>query len=882
MQQLIAYNSNKPKIISSILEIIHYYFYDWRTSTDDDIIHRIKQIVTRYLTKFLEILQICTRQLFQYIEQQKLSNIVVVDKTIEDTLIDYINSVKYQIETIYSLNYIDITSHIQDTLPNVMSILLNILNLSSDKYSILCNTSSILNIYELETTIFYFIISLISHDQESMEQYFIPILDITFQCQNIDNIHQYPEIVVAGLQVLSTIYTNINTINDNYNKYIKYTCEIILPRESRLDEDIQDMFITSPIDYMEFDLFNSHTGSRRQVCINVVQILCKKFPQYVIPLFQNIIDISLQQYIQNPIQNWQSKDCALFFISAVTIKSYTRSTGVLEITNNINISKYFTDHVLTELLTTNSQQTIDINYLPIIKADCLKFIYQFRSILPIDILPNLLKTSIEYLYSSYEVILSYSSLVISSFLELKKDAINGTNIQINNDQDTVDKILLSMRLPSNIVLPQIPMILQNLQLALPKVSSEHVACTLLHVLYIGKNSVLLQFQAELLKHLSEKLLEISKKPINPILNHVLFEIVVQQLNGICKTDTSLLQPFEQVLFPIFSDILSNPSCPEFQSYIFQTITVMLIRSPSITKPYESIILTLFTPSLYKIRTNCIPLLQLLSEYMRKGQLNNLQQRSQIIELLYELVKQLLNIPSLDRPQLNMLSNTIRYIDDDDIKKNILQKLIPLLLQRLQRRKTDTFLTQLCIFFCTCMHVSVQSVIVLIQSINSIQDNLFQIVLYDIQQPSLYTINNKIDKQICVLGFVQLLYYLFNTNILQDRWVQILEMTVILASTCTMDVSYKALSTNKESQLSVAKQLQQNSDKNPVTLALQTTQSTSTKLVFATIDVQPDMYTRTIEAVKLLVSSYPQHVHNTLEVLRQTAPNSAQIFHEVLG
>ena len=86
----------------------------------------------------------------------------------------------------------------------------------------------------------------------------------------------------------------------------------------------------------------------------------------------------LQQYGQNPGQNWKAKDCAIYLVMALTVRGNTAAKGATTTNQLVNVMDFFSQHVLPEL---QSQQ---LDQRPVLKADALKYLTTFRSQVPKD------------------------------------------------------------------------------------------------------------------------------------------------------------------------------------------------------------------------------------------------------------------------------------------------------------------------------------------------------------------------------------------------------------------------------------------------------------------------------------------------------------------
>lgn len=84
----------------------------------------------------------------------------------------------------------------------------------------------------------------------------------------------------------------------------------------------------------------------------------------------------LNEHKGNPGANWRAKDCAIYLVVALTVKGRTLAQGATTINQCVPLMPFFSEHINPEL-----QARDGINSTPIIKADALKFIATFRSVL---------------------------------------------------------------------------------------------------------------------------------------------------------------------------------------------------------------------------------------------------------------------------------------------------------------------------------------------------------------------------------------------------------------------------------------------------------------------------------------------------------------------
>ena len=104
--------------------------------------------------------------------------------------------------------------------------------------------------------------------------------------------------------------------------------------------------------------------------------LCRNFDSQVTQICMAYLGQMLAQYQANPAANWKAKDAAITLVIALAAKTQTASKGVSQVNANISVIDFFTTHVVGDL------QSADINSLPVLKADCVKFVSTFRNQLP--------------------------------------------------------------------------------------------------------------------------------------------------------------------------------------------------------------------------------------------------------------------------------------------------------------------------------------------------------------------------------------------------------------------------------------------------------------------------------------------------------------------
>jgi hypothetical protein len=93
----------------------------------------------------------------------------------------------------------------------------------------------------------------------------------------------------------------------------------------------------------------------------------------VTELFSGYVGAMLQDHARSPAANWKSKDCAMYLVTALTVRGKTAAAGATTTNELVSLQDFFTQQVAPEL------QAAAVDEQSILKADALKFVTTFRS-----------------------------------------------------------------------------------------------------------------------------------------------------------------------------------------------------------------------------------------------------------------------------------------------------------------------------------------------------------------------------------------------------------------------------------------------------------------------------------------------------------------------
>ena len=209
-----------------------------------------------------------------------------------------------------------------------------------------------------------------------------------------------------AIRFLTTVANGVHHTLFGNADILKEICEkIIIPNLTFREED-EEMFELNWVEYVRRDTEGSDSDTRRRAAAELVKSLTVKFSSEVLQLlpfqrenvnvitrqgvahqrcafvtqvtqlFSGYVGNMLQQYAQNPAQNWKAKDCAIYLVVALTVKGKTAAQGATTTNEFVNIPDFFNQHIMPELQSANADER------PVLKADALKFVTTFRSQIP--------------------------------------------------------------------------------------------------------------------------------------------------------------------------------------------------------------------------------------------------------------------------------------------------------------------------------------------------------------------------------------------------------------------------------------------------------------------------------------------------------------------
>ncbi len=509
---------------------------------------------------------------------------------------------------------------------------------------------------------------------------------------------------------------------------MKLICENVIVPNMQFREEDEEMFEDNPEEYLRRDLEGSNIGTRRHSACNLVRGLCKYFEGPVTAIFSNYISSMLQKYAENPDQNWKHKDAALYLIAAIATRSKTSKQGTTKTSDLVNIADIFTSQCLPEL------QNPDINRHPVLRADSIRYLTTFRSVLPPELVVGSIPLLSTHLTAPSHVVHTYAAHCLEKIFVLK----GGDGIGVIQTADVV---------------PHLETLLINLFGVFKMKGSElneYSMKAILRTISTVRDQVA-PYSETLFGELINKLALVSQNPSKPHFSHYLFESICCIIRYSCKTESKLVENFEAKLFPIVESILIQ-DVSEFLPYVFQILSLLLeLRPLPVPELYMMIYPLLLTPALWERNGNVPALVRLLQAFIEKAPLD--VTKDERLEALLGVFQKLIASKMNDHQGFYLLGSLVEYIEPSLFSSHI-KSIFIVLFQRLQSSKTTKYVRGLLVFF--SLFAGKYGGSCLVKTIESIQPKLFLMVLERLYIPDVQKVSGYTDRRICAIGITKIL------------------------------------------------------------------------------------------------------------------------------
>ncbi|CAF3797152.1 unnamed protein product [Rotaria socialis] len=720
IKQFQQQSSNSFQSINGVLKTAHSLFERYRyEQKSDELWLEIKLVLEKFAPAFTELF----KSLMAYFPQKESDPIEMKN---------IFNSLYVIIKIFYDLNAQELPEHFEDNIDIYMTHFLTLLSYDYPKLHSNNNDPGILD--QVKTEICRAVALYADNYSDEFKPYTQQFaLVIWSLLTRLDLSSSYDELIGTAMKFLSTLAARSHHCSMfEGGDTLKIVCEqVILPNLFLRTSDVEE-FEDNPEEYIRKDIEKSDSATRRRAACDFLQALCIFFESQVVSICSQYIDSMQKEYLQNPKQNWLKKDTCIFLVLALASKGETQKFGITKTSSLINIQAIYSSSILPEL------QNKDIDSLPLIKADCLKFLIDVRNQIGRDALLISIPECVRFLSSNNMVLQTYAAHAIERLLLVRSSADQKFTLITKDDlipyaqamYDNFFRILTSDKSYEN----------------------EYVMRAVMRLSSSLSDGVLLY-----LNQLMEKLVMIlrrsCKNPNKPNFNHYLFETITVLIRTSLSKNVGVLDQFEQILFPVFTQIFTD-DIAEFVPYVLQIIGFLLEShssgSTSISIAYQALFQSILTPSFWDRSGNIPALSRLLEAYIEKaGETIVLEKLTTVLGIFQRLVSQ---SKLHDHEGFAILNSLIIHLPLGCLN-NYLKDIFIVIFTRLTKAKTQKLIRCIIVFFSYfTIKNGAQELII---QVDSIQANMFQMVVERLIIPELSKVDDN-DKKLCAVAITHLL------------------------------------------------------------------------------------------------------------------------------
>lgn len=378
---------------------------------------------------------------------------------------------------------------------------------------------------------------------------------------------------------------------------------------------------------------------------------------------------------------------------------------------------------------------------PLLQVDAIRFLYTFRTQLTKPQLLSVLPLLVQHLASDNYVCYSYAAISIERILFIKQgNQLLFTQADIHEFAPAlIDALLKKVE-----------------QGATPEkvAENDYLMKCIMRVIITSRSSLVPIFD-KTLSRLVTILGIISKNPSNPNFDQYIFESISALIRFTVSAKPETLSVFEQALFGPFTIILQQ-DIDQYIPYVFQLLAQMLeLHTSDVPPAYRELLPFLLTPASWQQKGSIPGLVKLLKAFLaRDGR--QMVATGQYMSVLAVVQQRLIPSKINDGWGFELLQAVMQYIPPADLKSSIRAIMITLL-TRMQTSKTDKYVYHFTYFVLFAMAINVDGLEpdLIAGAVEEIQPGLWSQILSNFIVPQVPKMPTK-DRKVAAIGLTRLL------------------------------------------------------------------------------------------------------------------------------
>ncbi|XP_075668780.1 exportin-2-like [Castanea sativa] len=591
------------------------------------------------------------------------------------------------------------------------------------------------------------------------------------------------QLAVTAIKFLTTVSTSVHHALFAGEGVILQICQSTVVPNVRLREEDEELFELNYVEFIRRDMEGSDLDTRRRIACELLKGIATNYKQQVTEIVSAQIQHLLASYAANPVANWKDKDCAIYLVGSLATK---KAGGSLVSTDLVDVQSFFASVIVPEL------KGQDVNGFPMLKAGALKFFRMFRNQISKEASIQIFRDLDRPPFAELDIVHCWNQISKKStnqiFGVLVRFLVAKSNVVRSYAADCIEKLLLvkddlgGARYTANDIASFFVELMTNLFNALkfPEFEeNQYIMKCIMRVLGVAEISS--EVAGNCISGLTSILLEVCKNPKNPAFNHYLFESMAILVKRMCERDPSLILAFDAGLFPSLQLILVN-GVTELFPYVFQLLAQLIeLNRPPIPPGYMQIFEILLSPESWKKASNVPETVRLLQAFLQKAP-DELKQEGRLIKVL-EIFKTLISSPSTAEQGFYVLNTVIESLEYDVIEPSI-RSIWAILFEQLQKWRAGKLLKSFLILM--SLFVVKHGSMKLVDSMNSVQANIFSLVVKQLWVPNLEQITGAIELKLTAVASTRFIDFFGEPPALADvanveLWGIMLNSTVTLLS-----------------------------------------------------------------------------------------------------
>ncbi|BFZ55152.1 importin-alpha export receptor [Savitreella phatthalungensis] len=376
---------------------------------------------------------------------------------------------------------------------------------------------------------------------------------------------------------------------------------------------------------------------------------------------------------------------------------------------------------------------------PILKVDAIKYIHTFRNQLTKQQISGAFPLLAKHLTHPSYVVYTYAAVTVDALLTIKRD---GQPLFTKQD-----------------VAPLAEQLLSNLFGLIEKASTPEklaendflMRCVMRTI--VASAELIAPATQLVLDHLTRILTEVSKNPSNPQFNHYLFESIGAIVKFVGSISQDAVAQLQSILCPPLLALLSN-DVTEFIPYAFQLLAQLLElhQGHGLPPSHAQLLRPILTPTLWDSRGNVPALVRLVEAFVRKGSETVVAEK--LVEPILGVFQQLIASRANDHFGFQLIETCYAALPQDALGPYNNQIFV-LLLTRLNSSRTEKFTSRFIVFFCFVVHL--RGLNWLTTTLDSVQQGLLPQLLGGIVLPNAQKLVTPTDVQTASVGFTDMLF-----------------------------------------------------------------------------------------------------------------------------